>query len=73
MLQIAADCMVLPNQIYAVGDSDNDLSMLQNAAIAFVPENAVLDILQHAFVRVRDNNHDAVAHVIEYLDQNQDT
>lgn len=73
MMQIAADCMVLPNQIYAVGDSDNDLSMLQNAAIAFVPENATPDIVQHATIQVRDNDHDAVAHVIEYLDQNQNT
>ena len=73
MMQIAADCMVLPNNIYAIGDSDNDLSMLQKAAIAFVPENAVPDILQHATIRVRDNDHDAVAHVIEYLDQDQNT
>lgn len=73
MMQIAADCMVLPNKIYAVGDSDNDLSMLQNAAIAFVPENSTPDILQHATIRVRDNDHDAVAHVIEYLDKYQNT
>lgn len=73
MMQIAADCMVLPNKIYAIGDSDNDLSMLQNAAISFVPENAAPDILQHATIRVRDNDHDAVAHVIEYLDQNKST
>ena len=73
MMQIASDCMVAPNKIYAVGDSDNDLSMLQNAAIAFVPENAAPDILQYAAIQVRDNDHDAVAHVIEYLDQDQNS
>lgn len=71
--QIAADCMVSPDKICAIGDSDNDLSMLQSAAISFVPENAAPNILQHATVRVRDNDHDAVAHVIEYLDQSQNT
>lgn len=69
MMQIAADCNVPCNKIYAVGDSDNDLSMLKNAAISFVPANAVPDMFQHAAVRVRDNDHDAVAHVIEYLEK----
>lgn len=69
MMQIAADCNVSCNKIYAVGDSDNDLSMLKNAAISFVPGNAAPDMLRHAAVWVRDNDHDAIAHVIEYLEK----
>lgn len=71
MMQIAADCGVHTKNIYAVGDSDNDLSMLCHAAESFVPQNAAPDILQQGTIQVRDNDHDAVAHVIEYLDQFQ--
>lgn len=71
MLRIASDCGVQGNKIYAVGDSDNDLSMFKNAAISFVPANAAPDIFRYAAVRVRDNDHDAVAHVIEYLEKHQ--
>lgn len=69
MMRIASDCSVRTNKIYAVGDSDNDLSMLHHAALAFVPENAAPDMFRHAAVRVRNNDHDAVAQVIEYLEQ----
>lgn len=67
MLCIAADSGIQHNKIYAIGDSDNDLSMLKNAALSFVPANAAPDMFQYAAVRVRDNDHDAVAHVVEYL------
>ncbi|MGO5029780.1 HAD-IIB family hydrolase [Candidatus Agathobaculum pullicola] len=69
MMQIASDCNVSRNKIYAVGDSDNDLSMLKEAAISFVPENASPDMFRHTVVRIRDNDHDAVAHVVEYLER----
>lgn len=65
--QIADDCGIRTKRIYAVGDSDNDLSMLTSAAVSFAPANAAPDILQHVTVSVRDNDHDAVADVIEYL------
>lgn len=67
--QIAVDCGVPQSRVFAVGDSDNDLSMLDWAAVGFVPENAAPAFLQCADVRVRDNDHDAIAHVIEYLEQ----
>lgn len=67
--QIAVDCGVPQSCVFAVGDSDNDLSMLDWAAVGFVPENAAPAFLQCADVRVRDNDHDAIAHVIEYLEQ----
>lgn len=71
MMRIASDCGVQQDYIYAVGDSDNDLSMLHHAALSFVPTNAAPDILRHAAVQVRDNDHNAVAHVIEYLEHHR--
>lgn len=73
MMQIAADCRISQQHIYAVGDSDNDLSMFRKAAISFVPENAAPDMLRQGNILVRDNDHDAVAHVIEYLERYQNT
>ena len=71
MMQIAADCGIPFSNIYAVGDSDNDLSMLRHAAISFAPKNAAPDILQQVNVCVRDNDHDAVAQVIEYFERSR--
>ena len=67
--QIAADCGIPRARVCAAGDSDNDLSMLDWAAIGFVPANATPDILLHADVCIRDNDHDAIAQVIDYLEQ----
>lgn len=66
--QIAADCAVPHERVFAIGDSDNDLSMLEYAAVGFVPANATSDILQRADVCVGDNDHHAIAQVIDYLD-----
>lgn len=71
--KIAASCNVPRERVFSAGDSDNDLSMLDWAAIGFVPANAAPDILCRADVRIRDNNHDAIAHVIEYLEHHSNT
>ena len=42
--------------------------MLEYAAVGFVPANATSDILQRADVCVGDNDHHAIAQVIDYLD-----
>ncbi len=67
--QIAADCGVPRERVFAVGDSDNDLSMLEYAAVGFVPANAAQEILHRADVCVGDNDHDAIAQVIDYLEK----
>lgn len=50
----------------AAGDAQNDITMLQSAAIAAVMKNASPDIQKYAtYVTTKDNNHDGVAEIIE--------
>lgn len=50
----------------AVGDEWNDISMIREAHIGVAVKNAVSEVKEAAdFVTERDNNHDAVAEVIE--------
>lgn len=50
----------------AVGDETNDISMLQQAHIGVAVANAVQEAKDAAdYVTVNDNNHDAIAEVIE--------
>ena len=66
--QIAADCGIAENRIFAIGDSYNDEAMLQAAHIGFAPSNSDEDILRTADVVVCSNNEDAVAQAIEYME-----
>lgn len=66
--QIAADCGIEKEHIFAVGDSYNDEMMLRAAQIGFAPSNAEDGILKAADVIVSDNNQDAIADVIDYLE-----
>lgn len=66
--QIAADCGIAENHIFAIGDSYNDEAMLQAAHIGFAPSNSDEDILRTADVVVCSNNEDAVAQAIEYME-----
>lgn len=69
----AADYIgVSPEWICAVGDSQNDLPMLNSAGISFAPANGRQDVLETVDVVVRDNNHDALAAVVEYLEHRID-
>ncbi len=54
---------------YAVGDGENDVQMLQAAAIGFAPENGSDMAKQIADRIVRPNTDGTVAHVIEILDE----
>ena len=49
---------------YAIGDSGNDLAMLQAADFAFAPANADAEILQCAHCVVSRNTEDAIAQAI---------
>lgn len=69
LLKIADACGVVRKNILAIGDSSNDHSMLRVAGTAFVPENADSETKKFADVIVQDNNHNAVAAVVEWLDK----
>lgn len=54
----------------AIGDNENDILMLKNADISFVPSNAVEAAKRCAdIVLDRDCNHGAVAHAIRMLEK----
>ncbi len=67
--RVAEYLQVKPEHIYTVGDSQNDIPMLEIAETCFVPKNGRADVVAMAGVVVSDNNHDALYDVIEYLDQ----
>ena len=60
MLNMPPDCTI------AVGDERNDITMLQAAHVGIAVKNAVWDLKDVAdYVTENDNNHDAIAEVIE--------
>ncbi len=59
---------IAPDHICAIGDSQNDLPMLQTAGISFAPANARDNVLATVDVVVQDNNQDALAGVVSYLE-----
>ena len=65
---IAQNCGIPHDRIFAVGDSYNDEDMIHAAYLGFAPANADDGILQAADVHVRENDLDAVAAVVEYLE-----
>ena len=65
---IAQNCGIPHDRIFAVGDSYNDEDMIHAAYLGFAPANADDGILQAADVHVRNNDLDAVAAVVEYLE-----
>ena len=56
-------------RVFAIGDSYNDESMLQEAQISFAPANAEPEVLQNVNMTVSSNNDRAVADMIEYLEK----
>ncbi|MDO4174484.1 MAG: HAD family hydrolase [Eubacteriales bacterium] len=59
---------IKPEMVCTVGDSQNDISMLQGAGICFAPQDARKEILNIVDVVVPDHNHNALAGVVAYLD-----
>ena len=53
------------DQVMAVGDSGNDLSMIEDAGLGVAMGNATQEILAAADAVTADNNHDGVALAIE--------
>lgn len=50
----------------AAGDAENDISMLETAAVGVAMANASQEVKNHSdYITHRDNNHDGVAEIIE--------
>lgn len=56
---------IQPNEIMCIGDSYNDLSMIENASIGVAVANANEKVKAHAKFVVADNNHSGVAEAIK--------
>ena len=55
--------------LYCAGDNENDLAMLEAAAVGFTPAGSTQAALSTADVVVCDCDHGAIADVVEYLKQ----
>ena len=56
---------IKPDEIMAIGDEQNDLSMIKFAGLGVAMENAIPQIKEAASVTTADNEHDGVAEAIE--------
>lgn len=59
---------VAPENLFVIGDGQNDVELLQSSKNRFAPENAHADIWKLSPHKLPDNNHHAVAALIAYLD-----
>lgn len=66
-LKALSDSLAIPvAQTIAVGNYDNDIDMLTHAGIGIAVQNALPDVKAAAdYVTLKDNNHDAVAEIVE--------
>lgn len=62
---LAKKLQIKPQQIIAVGNAGNDLSMIQYAGLGVWVDNVDAHLRHHANTIVASNNHDGVAEVIE--------
>ena len=66
----AAETIPNVSTIAAIGDNENDITMLKNADIAFAPANAILQVKEAAdIILSADCNHHAVAAAIQELEK----
>lgn len=69
VLHLAGLLGVERQHIYCAGDNENDLSMLEAAAVSFVPAGSTQAALDTADVVVCDCDQGALADVVEYLER----
>lgn len=65
LMALAEHLGLTPDQVMAVGDSGNDLTMVQLAGLGVAMGNATRDVLAAADAVTADNDHDGVAEAIE--------
>ncbi len=65
-VKVLTDMLNIPiEQVLAIGDSFNDISMLDVAGLGVAVANAPDEVKAHADFITLPNNHDGVAHAIE--------
>lgn len=69
LLKLAEKYGIDKNHVYAVGDGANDVTMLNAAAVGFVPENGDEYAKKAADVFVKSNNEGAVADAIYKIEK----
>ena len=65
LLELAERLHVRPDEILAIGDSENDVAMLQTAGVGVAMGNAKEHVREIADVVAPDNEHDGVAWTVE--------
>ena len=65
LMALAEHLGLTPDQVMAVGDSGNDLTMVQLAGLGVAMGNATREVLAAADAVTADNDHDGVAEAIE--------
>lgn len=67
-LKIISKKLSIPiNQTLAIGDSENDLPMIENAGVGVAMRNAPLNVKKKAKWVVKDNNEGGIAQTINFL------
>lgn len=70
MVRYLADLLgVTAPHIYCVGDNQNDLPMLEIAAVAFAPVNCADEVKKHGVKLLRPCEEGCIAEVVEFLDR----
>ena len=67
--RLAARLEIPMDHVYCVGDEANDITMLRAAAQGFAPANCVDAVRACGATLVADCRHDALAEVVDILDQ----
>lgn len=68
LLRLADRCGIARENVYAVGDERNDISMLTAAAVGFAPENCAEEVRRCGARLVCDAREDALAQVVAALE-----
>jgi Cof subfamily protein (haloacid dehalogenase superfamily) len=65
LVALAKKLNIAKKDIMAIGDAENDLSMIKVAGLGVAMRNAVIDVKREADVETASNNHDGVALALE--------
>lgn len=55
--------------IFAIGDYFNDIELIEAANVACAPANALYEVKERANIITNDNNHDALADLIQFIEK----